>query len=160
MGTAEYPQCVRELLESEILGEAALLALYGVAKNPTEKYQFGTFLQLETETKACLRPLLYKYQISFQEEVNQEQVDGFVALYLENSWPDFLGALRNVVVQFLSRFEEIVTAGPQEDRALLQAMVVHESAFLHWIDKELSGDKESSLDAVLEQLNNPLPKLG
>jgi hypothetical protein len=51
MDDISYPECIRELLDSEILGEAAFLALYEVAKTPTEKYQFGTLLQLETETK-------------------------------------------------------------------------------------------------------------
>ncbi len=43
MNNAEYPACLRELLDSEIFGEALSLALIEVAKNDREKFQFATF---------------------------------------------------------------------------------------------------------------------
>ena len=51
MSDMAYPACIRELYESEIFGEAVFLALVDIAKSPREKYQLGTLLQLETETK-------------------------------------------------------------------------------------------------------------
>jgi hypothetical protein len=154
-----YPQCIRELLDSEILGEAASLALYDVAKNPSEKYQFGTLLQLETETKARLRPFLYKYQISLQEHVQPEEVEGIVKLYLESSWLEFVETFHSMVAQFVVRFEEIESVGPEEDRAILQSMIVHESAILKWLEMQLTGEESNSLDAIIDQLQYPLPKL-
>ncbi len=56
MTDLEYPACVREFYESEIFGEAASLAVLAVAKNERDRYHMGTLLQLETETKARLRP--------------------------------------------------------------------------------------------------------
>lgn len=38
MRNLEYPQCIRELFDGEVLGEAAFIALYHVAKNPAKKY--------------------------------------------------------------------------------------------------------------------------
>jgi hypothetical protein len=55
-----YPACIRDLYESEIFGEAVFLALVEIARDPREKYQLGTLLQLETETKARLRPFLFQ----------------------------------------------------------------------------------------------------
>ena len=69
MGETNFPECIDELYQSEVLGEQAFLALVGAAKNPRDKYHFGTFLQLESETKVRLRPLLTKYGIPFIESV-------------------------------------------------------------------------------------------
>ena len=44
MSITEYPACVHELYQSEVLGEAIFLALLKVAKNEREKYHFGTAL--------------------------------------------------------------------------------------------------------------------
>jgi hypothetical protein len=55
-----YPACTRALYESEILGETLILALVQEAKTPRDRYHLGTLLQLESETMARLRPLLFK----------------------------------------------------------------------------------------------------
>ena len=52
MSDLTYPACIRDLYESEILGEAVFLALVDIAKNPREQYHLGTLLQLETENKS------------------------------------------------------------------------------------------------------------
>lgn len=153
---SDYPKCVRELLESEILGEALFIALFQVAKNPTDKYHFGTLLQLETETKARLRPLLYKYDIPLDEEVNSELVEQLVALYLDTNWIKYMNALRPVATQFIERFKQIVEVGPTEDKTILKSMVVHEFSILKWIDLEIAGNKEESLKAVIDQLQYPI----
>ncbi|MGB6450136.1 MAG: hypothetical protein WBE92_05235 [Steroidobacteraceae bacterium] len=65
MAERNYPECIRELCESEVLGESLELALFSVAKNPRERYHHATLLQLETETEARLRPFLFNYGLSF-----------------------------------------------------------------------------------------------
>ena len=90
MSDLEYPACINELYQSEVLGEQAFLALIAVARNAREKYHFGTLLQLESETKVRLRPFLQKYDMQFVEnQENGEQVAGFVAAYQDNNWLDF-----------------------------------------------------------------------
>lgn len=107
MTESEYPACLRELLDSEIFGERVSLALLAVARNEREKFHFVTLLQLETETKARLRPLLYRHGISLAEPVPTEEIAGVVQGYLESSWEDFAAANKAVVEGFLARFEEI-----------------------------------------------------
>lgn len=156
MSDLEYPACINELYQSEVLGEQAFLELMAVAKNEREKYHFGTFLQLESETKVRLRPFLQKYGMKFVEEPSSgEEVAGFVALYKENSWLDFLAALKPLISQFLARFEEIANAGPAEDQDVLQSMIKHEKSFEYWIEKETAGEG-GSLDAAIGQLQYPL----
>jgi len=156
MSDLEYPACINELYQSEVLGEQAFLTLMAVAKNEREKYHFGTFLQLESETKVRLRPFLQKYGMKFIEEPSSgEEVAGFVALYQQSTWQEFLAALKPMIEQFLARFQEIANAGPAEDQDVLQSMIKYEKAFVHWIEKETAGEK-GSLDAAISQLQHPL----
>ena len=156
MTQAEYPDCLRELLDSEIFGEAVPLALLEVAKNDREKFHFATLLQLETETKARLRPLLYRHGISLAEPVPTEQIKDIVDGYQASSWEEFAAANKAVVQGFLSRFEEIARIGPEEDREVLESMIQHEQAILRWFDMESQGEQEGSLDAVIAELKYPL----
>ena len=80
MTNVEYPACIREFYESEIFGEAFLLALVEEARNEGEKYQFGTLVQLETETKARLRPFLTRYGVSLSEKMELGEVDAAARL--------------------------------------------------------------------------------
>jgi hypothetical protein len=157
MSNLEYPACIDELYQSEVLGEQAFLALIAVARNEREKYHFGTLLQLESETKVRLRPFLQKYGLEFVESLGgSAQVTGFVAAYQENSWLEFLAALKPLVDQFVARFQEIADAGPVEDQEILQSMVTHEESFVYWIEKETGGE-DGALDLAISQLKYPLP---
>ncbi len=157
MSDLDYPACINELYQSEVLGEAAFLALIKVAKNEREKYHFGTLLQLETETKARLRPLLFGYGLDLEESPgDDEAVSGFLALYQQSEWLDFLAQLKPMIDQFLARFREIAEAGPAHDKDILESMIRHEESFVHWIQKETAGE-EGSLDVAISQIQYPMP---
>ena len=99
----EYPSCINELYQSEVLGEQAFLALLPVARNARDRYHFGTFLQLESETKVRLRPFLKKYELELVESREaSDTVNGIVTVYQEYSWLDFLTALKPMIDQYLS----------------------------------------------------------
>jgi hypothetical protein len=156
MSDTGYPECINELYQSEVLGEQAFLALVDAARNERDRYHFGTFLQLESETKARLRPLLQKYGMPFVEHAEaREAVAGFAALYTDNEWQGFLAQLKPLIEHFITRFQEIADAGPAEDREVLQSMVTHEQSFIHWIEKEMAGEP-GGLELAIDQLNFPL----
>jgi hypothetical protein len=157
VNTDAYPACIRDLYESEILGEAVFLALVAIARNPREKYQLGTLLQLETETKARLRPFLFRHAISLDENMDLAGVAVVIEGYQALSWPEFAAANVPVVQGFLSRFEAILELGPAEDKRTLQSMVDHEGSILRWARMESDGTTEGSLDDVIAQLQYPLP---
>ncbi len=158
MTTVDYPACLRDLIESEIFGEAVSLALLEVAKTDRDRYHFATLLQLETETKARLRPLLYRHGVSLSEKMPLEHIDGIIQGYLDGTWEVFAAANIDVVKGFLGRFEEIVAVGPSEDREILESMIRHENAILRWFEMESQGNTEGSLDAILAELQHPLPQ--
>lgn len=156
MTDTEYPGCLRELIESEIFGEAVSLAILEVARNERERYHFASLLQLETETKARLRPLLYKYKVSLSENMALGHIDGIVQGYINSSWEQFAKANIGIVEGFLSRFKHIAAIGPEEDRQILESMIRHETAILRWFDMESRGETEGSLDDILAELQHPV----
>jgi hypothetical protein len=79
MAKPNYPECIRELYESEVFGETLTLALLAAAKNERERYHHGTLLQLETETKARLRPFLFKHGINLSEDTDLAPVPQLVS---------------------------------------------------------------------------------
>lgn len=159
MTAPAYPACIRELYESEIFGEASALALIAVVKNEHDRYRFGTLLQLETETKARLRPLLAKHALPLTETMDLGDVVGMVGAYQAGSFQQFAAAMTPVIQTFLSRFKEIAQAGPAEDREVLESMVRHESAILRWLTMESEGNSAGALDEMVRELQYPLPKL-
>lgn len=159
MSDLEYPACINELYQSEVVGEAAFLALIKAARNERDKYHFTTLLQLETETKARLRPFLFRHGLELDEsQLGTEQVAAFLALYRDNSWREFLTQLKPMIEQVVGRFEDIAAAGPEEDQDILRSMVRHEQSYMHWIEKETAGE-EGALDVAISQLDYPLPAL-
>ncbi len=157
MENLSYPSCTRELYESEILGETLFLALVQEAKTPRDRYHLGTLLQLESETKARLRPLLFKHGVSLGEMADLSLVELAIGAYRDLEWQDFAGVNVPVVEDFLARFEAIVEVGDEADREILESMVRHEAAILRWATMERDGVVEGSLDDILAQLHYPLP---
>ncbi|WP_448505910.1 hypothetical protein [Immundisolibacter sp.] len=159
MNPVTYPSCIRELYESEIFGEASALALIKAAKNDHDRYRFGTLLQLETETKARLRPFLAKYGLPLTEDMDLSDVDGMVGAYKATSnFREFATAIIPAIEHFHSRFAQIAQAGPADDQPVLESMVRHESAILSWLVQESDGLAEGALDSMIGELKHPLPK--
>jgi hypothetical protein len=152
-----YPACTRELYESEILGENMFLALVAAAKNPRDRYHFGTLLQLESETKARLRPLLFKHGVSLDEAMDLTLVELAVGAYRAMTSQEFAALNVPILEEFLSKFGDIVEVGDEADREILESMVLHEAAIVKWATMERDGDIDGSLDDIIAQLNYPLP---
>ncbi len=157
MEDLSYPACTRELYESEILGETLFLALVREAKNPRDRYHLGTLLQLESETKARLRPLLFTHGVSLDEVMDLSIVELAVGAYRDMSWQEFAGLNIPIVEGFLARFEAIAKVGDEADHEILEAMVRHEASILRWATMERDDVVDGSLDDVIAQLNYPLP---
>ncbi len=156
MAERTYPSCLRELYESEILGERVFQLLIDHARSPREAYHLGSLLQLETETKARLRPLLARHGVELAEAMDLSAFDQIAELFNAVTWEEFMAANVDAVEGFIATFQAIVALGPDKDRAILQSMVAHEEAILRWLKMEQAGDRVGSLDGVVAQLVFPL----
>lgn len=152
----DYPACLRELYQSEVFGETFAHALMNAAKNDRDRYHFATLLQLETETKARLRPFLVQHGLSLEEDADVSQVEAVVGAYQTMEFQSFTALIKPSVEQFLKRFEEIEQAAPEADHAMVASMVKHERAILTWLEQESCAASDTSLDAMIAELQYPI----
>ena len=78
MNRTEYLSAVNEFFyQGEGLGEAVFDNFVRLEENAERRYKWGTLLQLETETKARLRPFLTRLGLSIVQEDIREKVAQF-----------------------------------------------------------------------------------
>ena len=153
--TDDYETGLQRLYDSEVMGERLLLALHAAARNQREAGQFAAMLQLETETKARLRPLLLQYGMSLAEDADLSGIPARVAGYADQDWRDYTAASAARLTTVLSDYEAIAALGPAEDQPILQAVVAHEAALVTWARTEADGESDQSLAAITRLLCFP-----
>ncbi len=151
-----YPACLREMYTGEVFGEAFAHALMLVAKNDRERHHFAVLMQLETETKARLRPVLYAHGVSLEQTADLSQIDAVVSAYKTMEYREFAELLRPRIEWFVNRYEAIAKLAPESDQETALSMVRHEQAILSWLEQESKGATTSSLDDMLAELKWPI----
>jgi hypothetical protein len=153
--TDDYLTGLQTFYDGEVMGERLLLALHAVARSPRDADCFAAILQLETETKARLRPLLLKYGMSLAESADLGGIPGRLDGYASQTWRDYAAATAARLTKVLSDYEAIAALGPPEDRPILEAVVRHEAALLAWARAEAAGKSDQSLAAIVALLSFP-----
>ena len=152
---AAYRAGLQTLYDGEVMGERLLLALHPSAHSPHEADCFAHILQLETETKARLRPLLLKYGMSLAENADLGGIPARLAGYASQTWRAYNAATATRLAAVLQRYEAIAALGPAEDQPILQAVVRHEAALLDWARAEAAGETGQSLAPIVALLCFP-----
>lgn len=156
----EYLAGLRTLFDGEVMGERLLLALHAAAKTPREAWCFANILQLETETKARLRPLMIRYELGLAETADLTGIPARVAGYREQTWRDYAAGSADRLAPIVERYRGIAEMGPPEDQEVLKAVVAHEAALLRWAAMEANGPDDRSLDDVIALLTFPVEPVG
>jgi xanthine/CO dehydrogenase XdhC/CoxF family maturation factor len=148
MDRNEYLAGVTALYEAEVLGEGLASQWLALATDPDQKYKLSLFLQLESEAKTRLRPLLARYGISLVE--NQAQRAAGIAAAAEfaaQPWKEAMATLAKLAVPYVDRFKALLEAAPPEDVPLVRFMVDHEQSVVRIAEREAMG--QSVMDAEL-----------
>src|SRR5882672_11486839 len=94
MDKADYLKGVRELYAAEIEGEGLAARWLELAVDPIQKYKLGLFLQLESEAKVRLRPLLARYGLSLVEDERHRSSGAAAAeQFAAQPWKDAMSTL-------------------------------------------------------------------
>ncbi len=157
MSELVYPNCYRRLFEGEVFGEAIMLPLVQAAKTDHHRYCFLSILQLETETKSRLRPLLVKNKLDLSETADLSMIPEYVEMYKSMPWPEYAKMSAALLEQTVSEFKAIAESGPDEDADMLNYMVEHEASICKFFAMEARGETDSSIDDVVSQLKFPIP---
>ena len=74
-----YRARIGELYAAEVLGEGLASRWLELSSNPDQKYKLALFLQLESEAKVRLRPLLARHGLDVVEDQGQRSAGAAVA---------------------------------------------------------------------------------
>jgi hypothetical protein len=158
--TALHLAALLEFYQGEILGEAMFDAMLQSGRSATERYKIALMLQLETETKARLRPALAAQGLPLHEDPQMRPLGEQFAKDLANAnWDEKMRALAQSLSEtYLPRYRELAAALPPPLRAIGDSMVAHEQALLEMARRELAGQSHCSDEPVRDLLAHPLPR--
>ncbi len=155
--TEAYLDAVMSVYQGEVLGESMFSGLLAKAAPEHQRY-FAAMLQMETEAKAMLRPLLMRHGMSIVEsEASRQEGYGHAARLGALPWPEFLRVFTDEILVYVDRYQGFADQAPPEDRAAMQAMVEHEMSFVRFAAAELGGKPADALAALTGQLVVKLP---
>jgi hypothetical protein len=153
----EYLSAVNEFMyQGEVLGEAVMGRWLQLENDPVRRHKWANLQQLETETKAKLRPFLMGLGLSIVQNDVSAQVEEFSKGFAEKSWAELMNLMSEVTGFYLDKFREIEAAAPVGERHIPRAMIVHETALSDFAKRELAGDANHSLGGVISQLQWPI----
>jgi hypothetical protein len=159
MSLKEFKIGLVELYQGEVIGEVLFYRLLERFSSAGQLYKLGTFLQLETETKARLRPAVMQLGLDLVElDESRNKGNEFYRTFEGMDWEAAMAHLATVVKPFVKRYRQIAEVAPPEYKQLANSMVVHEQSIQDAAEFEAAGEGGRSMDDVIRQLVFPLPK--
>jgi hypothetical protein len=154
-----WQHVVEELYQGEVLGEALFDRMLRDLDDDRQRHVVGSLLQLETETKALLRPAMAARGLPLAEDPAQraagEQTGAALAAL---PWPGKMAQLRaGIADHYLPRYQAIAAEAGEDDREVAALMVRHETALLEVVAREAAGEVGESLAPLDGHLRFPLP---
>jgi tryptophan 2,3-dioxygenase len=159
MSLDAYRAALQEQYQGEVAGEASISRMLKQFTSLRQQYLLGSMLQLETETKARLRPAAASLGIDLVEsEDARAEGEALAELAKGLDWQAANKALEGPLADFTQRYREIAAIAPPEFKELAESMVTHEESLLQVARSEASGKNDDAISAVVDQLVFPLPR--
>lgn len=158
MTRQEYLASINDhFYQGEVLGEAVFAYHVKHERDPQRMRKWSALLQLETETKARLRPFLLSLGLSVAQDDVSAKIAEITAGFDSKSWQQHMKEIDEITTFFLGKFRAIEAAAPAgRERDMAQVMVRHELAINNFAKRELAGDGNDSLRDVVAELNWPI----
>lgn len=156
-----FSDALVSVYHGEQFGEAFFEALLPKAQNEEQRYILGSLLQLESEGKAVMRPVLTKLGLPLDEDPDSRPRGLAGAKTLsEMPWRDMFAAMATGIrAKGLPQYEELTTlVSAEEDReayALANFMGAHERAVLA-VAENIAAGQPNPVEPVIAILHFPL----
>ncbi len=159
MTTDEFRDCLVDYYQTEVLGEAFFEALLESFPDSDHAYKIGSLLQLETETKARLRPAILQLGGSVEELEQSREAGRELAKSIPGGdWKEFVSALNSAGEPLLKRQREVAETAPPPYRELAEVMRAHGESIQNFTEAEMAGEQLQAIDEVVDQLRFPLQR--
>jgi hypothetical protein len=154
----EYLASINEhFYQGEVLGEAVFAYHVKHERDASRRYKWANLLQLETETKARLRPFLVSLGLSVAQDDVSAKIDEITAGFETKPWLQHMKEIDEITTFFLEKFRAIEAVAPAgAERDMARVMVRHEMAINTFAKREMAGDGTGSLADVVAELTWPL----
>ena len=164
MVTKAFQECLIDVYRGEVTGEAAFESMLGGADGVQETYVVGSLLQLETEGKAIIRPLLMRFGLSLIDPEGRAAGAAGGEQLGSLAWVERFVALRDLVqATYLPRYLELATlVSPEDDHEAARVaafMGTHERAVLEVAENIIAGHADP-VGPVAALLHFPLHRCG
>src|SRR5579862_2703191 len=124
MDRAEYLQAVSEYFyQGEILGEAFFAACVARETDAERRRKWSALLQLESETKARLRPFLVRLGLGIAQDDVSARVAELTRDFATKSWRTHMEEIADITDFYLQKFRAIEEAAPPDEREMARSMV-------------------------------------
>jgi len=138
----------------EVSGEAVYAAAARMTRWPERRRKWQALEKLETQTKCRLASVITQLGDVAKERRADAWLGRAVAGVLAClPWNAQMRAMRAIVVHAISFWEQLARENPQGDAPLHDYLIAHERAQLDFVQDELQGRGERSLDHVLGLLD-------
>jgi hypothetical protein len=152
-----FKQGLAELYQGEILGEVLFDQMLSYFQDQDKQYKLSVMLQLETETKARLRPAMVLLGIDLREQKEFRKNGLDMASSMKGkSWESAMTIIRDAVKPAVERYKEIVSCAPPEYLKLAESMVIHEQSLYDFAELELAGEGKKSISVINSRLKNKI----
>ncbi|MEO0983363.1 MAG: hypothetical protein AAFX03_12010 [Pseudomonadota bacterium] len=150
-----------DVYHSEQSGEVTFEALLQAAEDAEQRFILGSFLQMETEGKALIRPALMKLGLPIVDDPDARS-KGVVGVSELNDlpWTDRFGLMAKVTeARYLPKYEELASLIAEEDDPeayrLAKFMGDHERAIIEAFENIAAG-RPDPIAPVVSLLTFPL----
>jgi hypothetical protein len=158
-----FRECLVDVYAGEVLGESLFGEMLDGTETPDERYVLGSMLQLETEGKAMLRPLLARLGLTLREDGASRAQGATSAAKLNRlSWTERFQQIGEAIeTKFLPRYQALVSLVSREDdpeaARIASFMGRHECALLA-ASKAVASGAAAPVAPVVRVLRLPLAR--
>jgi hypothetical protein len=141
MDREEYLRGIASLYAAEVLGEGLASRWLELCTDREQRYKLSLFLQLESEAKVRLRPLLARHSLSLVEDQIQRAAGASAAeKFAAVPWREAMATLSELALPYVHRFQALLDVAPLEDLPLIRFMVDHEQQVVRVAAREAAGE--------------------
>ena len=156
----KFKECLLEVYLGEQAGEMIFESMLNIAEDDNQRYIFNNMLQLETEGKVIMRPLLVKLGIPIEENKllrNQilEIAESFKGMSFNEQFENIHQSIKNI---YLPQYEELSTLVDEEDSEaffIANFMGEHERSIL-LAAENIIKDKPNPIQPIKNLLRFPI----
>jgi predicted ATPase len=143
----------KQWVDLETRGEAICRTHARLARTAGQRAKWTLLAELERATKEALVRDLQANGIAVGESA-EKRLEGevFAEQAASVPWLEAMAMMRSRILFYLDGLRAMTSAVPATQRALASRLLEHEEAWLAFVDRELAGESETSIEPVRAHL--------